>query len=298
MSALIPPGSDPKPAGLSSRLFVDGGDPKETRAIIDLLGFLDGQTTNPSLIAKNPEAKARLEAGGKFSRQEVLDFYRGIVRDLAEVLPRGSISIEVYADEQTTAEEMLAQGREMFSWIQNAHIKFPTTAAGLAAAQQAVAEGMRVNMTLVFSQAQAAAVHAATRGAERGQVYVSPFIGRLDDRGENGMDLIANIQRMYAAAGNSHVLLLTASVRSFDHFMYALKLGSNIITSPAGILKDWAAKGKPMPRADYAYPAGSLKPIAYQELDLGQPWTSFDIRHELTDKGQAKFAADWNSLIA
>ena len=91
------------------------------------------------------------------------------------------------------AEDMLPQGREMFSWIPNAHIKFPTSHEGLKAADQAVQEGLRVNLTLCFSQEQAAAVYAATKGAKKGDVFVSPFIGRLDDRGENGMDLIANI---------------------------------------------------------------------------------------------------------
>ena len=86
----------------------------------------------------------------------------------------------------------------MFGWIPNAHVKFPTSAEGLKAAEKAIGLGLRVNMTLCFSQAQAAAVYAATRGARKGQVFVSPFIGRLDDRGENGMDLIANILRMYA----------------------------------------------------------------------------------------------------
>jgi transaldolase len=110
------------------------------------------------------------------------------------------------------------------------------------------------------------------------------------------MDLIANIKRMYDA-GDGHVMLLTASVRSFDHLFAAMRLGSDIITSPATILKDWADKGRPLPGADYIYPSGAYTPIAYQELDLSKPWESFDIHHELTDKGQAKFAADWNSLI-
>jgi len=100
-------------------------------------------------------------------------------------------------------------------------------------------------MTLVFSQEQAAAVYAATIGAKRGQVYLSPFIGRLDDRGEQGMDLIANIIKMYGA-GDGHVEVLTASVRSLEHFTRAIELGSDIITSPFKVLKEWADARMPL----------------------------------------------------
>ncbi len=186
-----------RPENLKSRIFLDGGNPEETREIIGRLGFLDGQTTNPTLISKNPEARRHLEQGGKFSEKEILAFYRQVVGELSSLIPQGSISIEVYADPSTTAESMLAQGREMFSWIPNAHIKFPSSREGLTAAELAVQNGLRVNLTLCFSQEQAAAVYAATRGAKKGEVFVSPFIGRLDDRGENGMDLIAHILRMY-----------------------------------------------------------------------------------------------------
>ncbi len=147
-----------------------------------------------------------------FLRDEIIDFYRDVVKKISAMIPQGSVSVEVYADGATKAETMLQQGKEMFGWIPNAHVKFPTSAEGLKAASGAIGEGLRVNMTLCFTQAQAAAVYAATRGARKGQVFVSPFIGRLDDRGENGMDLIANIIRMYAK-GDGHVEVLTASVR-------------------------------------------------------------------------------------
>ena len=121
------------------------------------------------------------------------------------------VSIEVFADFDTTAENMLAQGREMFSWIPNAYVKYPCTKEGLHAAQASVREGIRVNMTLCFSQEQAGAVYAATKGSKQ-PVYVSPFLGRLDDRGENGMDLVRNIKKMYEP-GDGHVLVLAASIR-------------------------------------------------------------------------------------
>ena len=212
------------------------------------------------------------------------------------MIPQGSISIEVYADASTKAEQMLKQGKEMFSWIPNAHVKYPSTKEGLKAAEQAVKGGLRVNMTLCFKQEQAAAVHAATSGAKKGDVFVSPFIGRLDDRGENGMEVIANIIKMYQK-DDRHVEVLTASVRTFDHLLYALQLESDIITAPYKILKEWGEKGLPMPGNDYVYRAGDLKSIPYKELDLTKNWQEFDINHDLTDKGMEKFSADWNALI-
>jgi transaldolase len=151
-------------------------------------------------------------------------------------------------------------------------------------------------LTLCFSQEQAAAVYAATRGAKRGDVFVSPFIGRLDDRGENGMDVISHILQMYRK-GDGHVMVLTASVRKMDHLLYALKLGSDIITGPFQVLKEWGEKGLPMPGDDYVYRPGSLKSIPFGEIDLTKNWQSYDIRHELTDKGMERFSADWNALI-
>ena len=269
---------------------MDSGDPAETKETMAFLGFLDGQTTNPSLIAKNPET-----AGKKFTREELLGFYRGVVEEVSRVIPEGSVSIEVYADKHTSAEEMLRQGREMFAWIPNAHIKYPTTREGLKATQQSVKEGMRVNMTLVFSQQQAAAVYAATRGAKRGNVFLSPFIGRLDDRGENGMDLIENILKMYQK-GDGHVEVLTASVRNLHHLLAAVQLGSDILTSPLKVLREWAQAGLPA-REDF-YKPEALTPILYEELNLEQDWTAFDISHELTDVGVERFSADWNALLS
>jgi transaldolase len=285
-----------RPSGLKTRIFLDSGDPQETKEIIERMGFLDGQTTNPTLISKNPGARGHLQHGGRFTEREVYDFYREVVAKLSSLMPQGSISVEVYADRSTTAEQMLRQGKEMFSWIPNAHVKFPTSAEGLKAAHQAVKEGLRVNMTLCFSQSQAAAVYAATHGAKRGAAFVSPFIGRLDDKGENGMDLISSILRMYRA-GDGHVEVLTASVRNIEHFLCALKVGSDIITAPFEILKAWAERNLPLPGEEYVYEAEGLRAIPYQEIVLSRDWRDYDIRHELTDKGMEKFSQDWNSMI-
>ena len=285
-----------RPPDLKTRIFVDGGDPEETREIQKLLGFLDGQTTNPTLISKNPRVTERLDRGEKFTSAGLLDYYREVVTEISAMLPAGSVSVEVYADLSTKSSEMLAMGREMFSWIPNAHIKFPSSSEGIEAARQAVAEGMRVNMTLCFSQSQAAAVYAATRGAKRGDVFVSPFIGRLDDRGENGMDLIRNIIAMYRE-GDGHVEVLAASVRNLNQLLSALKLASDIISSPAGILKTWAQKGCPIPTTDFEYRPEGLKPMPYEHVSLLSNWQDYDVSHQLTIKGMEKFSQDWNKLI-
>ena len=120
-----------RPKNLRTRIFIDGGDPGETREILNLLGFLDGQTTNPTLISKNPEARRRLERGEKFGEEEIFSFYRSVVEEISGLIPKGSISVEVYADRSTSTEIMLKQGKEMFSWIPNAQIKFPTSKEGL-----------------------------------------------------------------------------------------------------------------------------------------------------------------------
>lgn len=287
-----------RPANLSTKIFLDSGDPAETREILNVLGFLDGQTTNPSLVAKSPGAQERLAAGKKFSGDEAYSYYRDVVTEISSLIPQGSVSIEVYADHLTSSFAMFQQGKEFSKWIPNGHIKYPTTSVGLEAAEQSVKEGMRVNMTLVFDQEQAAAVYAATSGAPRGSVFVSPFIGRLDDVGENGTDLVVNIQQMYAKQGDGHVEVLAASVRSMDHFLYCLNNKIDIVTAPFRLLKDWAESGMPVPTETFYYNPRSLKIIAYQDWDLAEDWRGFNVEHELTEKGIDKFAADWNSLIA
>lgn len=286
-----------KPTDLKTKIFLDGGDPQETKDLIVKLGWLDGQTTNPTLIAKNPEAQKKLASGLKFSTNEILNFYHQVVESISDVVPKGSVSVEVYADKNTTAREMLEQGKKMYTWIPNAHIKLPITGAGLETAEEMIKEGMRVNMTLCFSQEQAGAVYTVTQGALPGQVFLSPFVGRLDDIGEKGMSLIENILRLYKDSDH-HVEVLTASVRSKEHFLRALQVGSDIITAPYKLLSDWAEGGQVFPADDFVYQPNGLKPIDYKELDLSKPWQSFDISHPLTTKGLERFASDWNSLIA
>jgi len=278
-----------------TKILVDGGDPQETRRAKELLGFVDGQTTNPSLIAKNPHIKELIASGHKLSSREEMDEYKKIVQTISPLVGEAGVSIEVFSDEKTSAQEMFSQGREMFSWIPNAYIKYPCTAEGLRAAQMSVKQRMRVNITLCFSQRQAAAVYAATKGTKE-PVYVSPFVGRLDDIGQNGMDVVRNIKRMFSK-GDEHVLVLAASIRSLEHLLYCFAHETELTTVPAKILELWANKNFPMPDKQFQYKTSGT-PIPYEELDLEQDWERFDIQHELTRKGIEKFAADYRATLS
>jgi len=283
-----------------TKILVDGGDPEETLRVKELIGFIDGQTTNPSLIVKNPEIRKRIASGHTLSPQEEKDEYRKIVQAITPLVGDAGVSIEVFSDMDTKAEEMLAQGEEMFSWIPNAYIKYPCTREGLRAAEMSVRRQIRVNMTLCFSQEQAAAVYAATRGS-RAPAYVSPFVGRLDDRGENGIDLIKNIKEMYKNS-DGHVYVLAASIRHVDQLLASFAIGTELATVPAKVLAEWATKDFPMPDKKFSYKAvdASGKPleaIPYKVLNLTSPWQSFDTAHELTTAGIQKFVADYRSTL-
>jgi len=281
---------------MKTKIFLDSGDPNETKQALDLFRFLDGQTTNPSLFAKNPEVQARLAKGEKYAKDEIYLAYRSVVEQISALLPNGTVSLEVYADKNTPCDEILRQAREMNSWIPNAHIKLPITSEALKAAQILTQEGVCLNITLIFSQEQAAAVYAATMGANKGQIYLSPFIGRLDDIGQNGMDLITNILRMNEM-GDGHVEVLAASVRSFEHFLASLKYGADIITAPLKVLKQWKEREMVISDEGWQYDRGSMRAIKYEDLRLGKSWQEYNIQHNLTDIGIEKFVLDWNNLI-
>jgi transaldolase len=283
-----------------TKLLLDGGDPEETARIRNRLGFLDGQTTNPTFVAKNPEVQQMISSGRKLTAQEQKEEYKAIVQRISPLVDTAGVSIEVFADFDTSAEQMLTQAEEMFTWIPNAYIKYPCIREGFRAANISIERGMRVNMTLCFSQEQAAAVYAATKGAKE-PVYVSPFVGRLDDRGEDGMSLVANIKEMYRH-GDGHVHVLAASFRKLEHLLYSFALGAELATSPAKILEQWTAAGFPLPDQNFYYdPVDSkgnlLHPIPYKEMDLHASWESFDLKHELTDKGIKRFVDDYNSTL-
>ncbi len=294
-------------------IFLDSGDPAETVQMLELLGFLDGQTTNPSLIAKSPSVQEFLKTQ-KFTRADLFEKYHQIALQIREVIPTGKISAEVYADADSTVDELLDQAYQIAQWFPGIFVKLPITTAGLAAAQQLVSDDISVNMTLCFSQDQAAAVHSATKHATNAKVYVSPFIGRLDDINQNGSDLIKNVQTMYQEWG-SHVGVLGASIRSVEHINICTSEGISAMTIPFKLIKEISEQttssqhfpesektlsplSPSIPR-DSSPQAGEqkihLSPIGYKELEE-LPWSEYTIEHELTTKGLEKFASDWNAL--
>ena len=285
---------------VATKLLVDGGDPNETLLIKKLLGFVDGQTTNPTLIAHNPEIAALVASGKTLSLAEEATEYKKIVQSIAPLIGDAGISIEVFCDLDTTAETMYSQAQEMNTWTDKAVIKFPCTKAGLAAGAMASHAGMRVNFTLCFTQAQAAAVYATTLGTAA-SVYVSPFIGRLDDIGQNGIDLIANIHRMFES-GDHHVQVLSASIRSVEHILAAMYVGTDLITAPAHLYEAWHAQGSPVLDQSFIYAPKTkegiaLAPIAYIEMPLDKPVEAYDSTHPLTTAGIEKFVADYNATL-
>ena len=284
----------------ATKLLVDGGDPSETVLVKKLLGFVDGQTTNPTLIAHNPEIAALVASGKTLTRIEEAAEYKKIVQSIAPLIGDAGISIEVFSDLTTTAETMYSQAQEMNQWSEKAVIKFPCTKEGLTAGARASHAGMRVNFTLCFTQAQAAAVYAATVGAVA-SVYVSPFIGRLDDIGQNGIDLISNIHRMFKSSDH-HVQVLSASVRSVDHILAAIHVGTDLITAPAHLYEAWHAQGLLMPDQNFNYSPKTkegiaLAPIQYIEMSLDKSVAEYNIVHPLTTSGIEKFVADYNATL-
>ncbi|SEJ64750.1 transaldolase [Bhargavaea ginsengi] len=195
-------------------------------------GILSGVTTNPSLVAK-----------------ENVPFHDRL-KEIAELVP-GSVSAEVIA---TEAEEMIREGRELAAIAPNITVKLPMTPDGLAACSTFAKEGIKTNVTLIFSANQ------ALLAARAGATYVSPFLGRLDDIGHNGMDLIATISEIF----NTHGIeteIIAASIRHPQHITDAALNGAHISTTPLKVLKQM-------------------------------------FNHPLTEKGLEAFLADWNKRTA
>ncbi|MCL4308285.1 MAG: fructose-6-phosphate aldolase [Candidatus Thermoplasmatota archaeon] len=211
------------------KLFLDTASVKEIRTMWEI-GILDGVTTNPTLVAKE---------GRKF--EEVL-------REIC-ALGVPSVSAEVVA---TDVEGMLREGRHLRGLHPSIYVKVPMTPAGLQATKTLASEGTRVNMTLVFSANQ------ALLAAKVGAAYVSPFIGRLDDQGEVGMELIRDIVAIYSNYRFSTEILV-ASVRHPVHVLEAAKLGAHIATMPYAVMEKL-------------------------------------VQHPLTDLGLARFLKDWEKV--
>ena len=190
------------------KLFVDTGRVEEVRKAAEW-GIVDGVTTNPSLIAQ----------AGRGFKETVLE--------ICSILPHGSISAEVVG---TTVEDILREAREIASWSPNIVVKVPMTPAGIAATRQLTREGIRVNMTLVFSPTQ------ALLAAKAGATYISVFVGRVDDVSSEGMRTIEDAVQIVENYGfNSEVLV--ASIRHPMHVVEAARLGAHIATMPFKVME-------------------------------------------------------------
>jgi transaldolase len=189
------------------KIFVDSGNLREIEALAPL-GILDGVTTNPSLLAK--------ESGDP----------RGIIRRICEIV-QGPVSAEVVA---TDAPGMIAEGRELAAIDDHVVVKVPFTREGVKAVRVLSDEGIRVNVTLIFSATQA--LFAAKVGA----AYVSPFVGRLDDIASDGMNLIQQIVEIFRHADFATEVLV-ASVRSPMHIVQAARMGAHVCTCPAAVIE-------------------------------------------------------------
>ena len=209
------------------RFFVDTADVEAIRELA-ATGLVDGVTTNPSLVAKSGR-----------------DFIE-VLGEICALVP-GPVSAEVTA---TKTQAMLAEARFLARVAENVVVKVPLTPDGLKACRALTDEGTQVNVTLCFSAAQA--ILAAKAGAR----YVSPFVGRLDDIGADGLALIGEIVQIYDAYPDFTTEVLVASVRNSAHVVEAAKMGAHVATIPPAILQAM-------------------------------------FKHPLTDKGLDAFLSDW-----
>jgi len=285
------------------KFFVDSCDPADTQKAVKLLGVIHGQTTNPTLLTKNPDIQRFLAQGKKLQTSELLKMYKEAIQAIGEYTD-GAISVEVYADWHTTADDMLRQANEMRTWCKNVYIKFPTIPEGLKAADKFTRMGGHVNMTLVFDQHQAAAIYGATIHTER-TAFISPFVGRWDDRGYYGLDLIRNIRRMYdmfdimRSHTSCHVEILAASLRTLEHIQGSIALGADIVTAPLLALQAWVDAGSNRSPSESPRPA-NLQPIEYQELQYEEDFSRYSIDKSesgLLYQGLTKFVKDWQSVV-
>jgi len=189
------------------KFFIDTADVGEIRKA-HAMGVLDGVTTNPSLVAK---------AGRPF---------RQVIEEICSIVD-GPVSAEVIA---TDAPKMIAEGRELAKIHRNVVVKVPITLDGLAATKALSSEGIRVNMTLIFSPSQ------GLLAAKAGAAYASPFIGRLDDVSHDGMQLVGDLVTIYDNYGYE-TQVLAASCRHPLHVVEAARLGAHVATIPFNVIE-------------------------------------------------------------
>jgi transaldolase len=189
------------------KIFIDSGNLKEIESMVPL-GIIDGITTNPSLLAKE---------GGD---------YRALLTRICEIV-QGPTSAEVVA---TDVDGMLREGRELAALHEHIVVKVPFGKAGVQACKTLAAEGIRVNVTLIFSPTQ------ALLAAKVGATYVSPFVGRLDDIGTSGMNLISEIVDIFENY-QFGTEILVASTRGPIHIVEAARMGADICTCPVSVIE-------------------------------------------------------------
>src|ERR687891_309301 len=189
------------------KLFIDTGNLKEIDSLVPL-GIIDGITTNPSLLAKE---------GGD---------YRALLKRICQIV-KGPTSAEVVS---TDAEGMIREGRDLAGIDEHIVVKVPFTKAGVQACKTLSSEGTRVNVTLVFSPAQ------ALLAAKVGATYVSPFVGRIDDIASDGMRVIEEIVEIFENY-DFGTEVLVASARSPMHVVQAARMGADICTCPATVIE-------------------------------------------------------------
>lgn len=211
------------------KIFLDTANIESIKKFNDM-GLLDGITTNPTLLSKE-----------KGDPQKTME-------EIVKII-KGDVSLEVVS---TDYEGMVDEGRRLRKYGKNVVVKCPMTPEGLKACKELTSEGIPVNVTLIFSANQA--ILAAKSGAK----YVSPFIGRLDDIGNDGMNLIREIKEIFSHY-NFGTQILVASVRHPIHVVDAAKIGADVVTLPPSVLDNM-------------------------------------IKHPLTDKGLKNFLADWEKL--
>ena len=214
------------------KFFVDTADVDEIKGLLET-GLLDGVTTNPSLIAK--------------SGRNILE----VLEEICTLVP-GPVSGEVTA---TNAADMIVEGEKLAAIAPNLCVKLPLTFDGIKACYALSQKNIKTNVTLCFSASQ------AILAAKAGATYISPFVGRLDDIGSDGMDLISDICQIYSMYPDIHTEVLVASIRNPIHLLEAAKMGADVATIPpkvihqlfkhpltdAGLdafMKDWASTGQ------------------------------------------------------
>lgn len=189
------------------KIFLDSADLAEIRAFCDT-GFVDGVTTNPSLIKK--------------SGRDILE----VTKEICAIVD-GPVSAEVTA---TEADAMIEEGRKLVQIADNIAVKVPLTWDGLKACKTLTDDGHMVNVTLCFSANQ------ALLAAKAGATFISPFIGRLDDINLDGMDLIADIRNIYDNYG-FETQILAASIRTVNHVLESARIGADVMTAPPAVIK-------------------------------------------------------------